>query len=210
MMRKLSAALIFALLLAGAGPSFAAPITVFSDSFDSYGYQINWTGSGIWSIADGTVDLIGEGTPYDFGLGHGKYVDLDGNGDPGVLTSPSFMLLPGMTYTLQFDLAGNQEHNPQFPSSAEDAVEVKIADIDGIVVVLKDQGFLTYVSPSFTVAVPTLASVSFANLEGGDRQGALLDNVYVFGEATLPAPGAVVLGSLGVGLVGWLRRRRAL
>lgn len=210
MMRKLSAALIFAVLLAGAGPSLAAPITVFSDSFDSYGYEINWTGGGVWSIADGTVDLIGEGTPYDFGLGHGKYVDLDGNGDPGVLTSPSFMLLPGMTYTLQFDLAGNQEHNPQIPSSAEDTVEVKIADINGIIVVLKDQGFLTYVSPSFTVAVPTLASVSFANLEGGDRQGALLDNVYVFGEATVPAPGAVVLGSLGVGLVGWLRRRRAL
>jgi len=35
-------------------------------------------------------------------------------------------------------------------------------------------------------------------------------DVYTEGTPCVPAPGAVLLGSLGMGLVGWMRRRKAL
>ncbi len=59
-------------------------------------------------------------------------------------------------------------------------------------------------------------TVSFSVLFNEGDTGLLRFETYAFAEASgmppvsVPAPGAMVLGSLGLGLVGWLRKRHAL
>jgi len=75
-------------------------------------------------------------------------------------------------------------------------------------------GYTDQVIASNFVGMKTL-SLSASNIAYaifGARDAVSGSSVYSdnFTYTPIPAPGAVVLGSLGVGLVGWLRKRRSL
>ena len=203
-MRKLFVVCVMiGLLLGFASNSNALPIP-FSDNFDSENggnYQLNYTGFVNWTVVGGTVDLIGEDSPWDFfpGDGYGLYVDLDGStNNPGqILSSSTFNLQPG-TYTLTFDLAGNQSL-----SAPADPVTVQMAmgSLFSNTYTLANNAPFTTFTETIIVSSATTASLTFEGT-GSDNIGMLLDNVTL-----VPEPATLCLLGLG-GLM--LRKKKSV
>ena len=200
-MKKLFSGILFLTLLCGLAN---ANPTILEDNFDSENGGVgvlNYNSFTNWTVSDGTVDLIGNGY-FDFLPGNGLYVDMDGStGNAGLMQSKLVNLNPG-SYKLTFELAGNHRND------ASETVKVKV-DLGNV---FSEEISLTRYDPfilferNFTISTATSAGLSFEGI-GGDNIGMLLDDVKL---ELIPAPGAMLLGGLGIGLVGWLRRRRSL
>jgi len=102
----------------------------------------------------------------------------------GVALSNIMPLTPGFTVEL-FDTS---------------LVSLGVTPVNTSPLVLWTEGQFTYGGPPVSRAV-----VDFTEVGIGPRFA--LDNLTI---EPIPAPGAILLGSIGVGVVSWLRRRRTL
>ena len=193
------------MLLACAGSSSAA--LIFSDNFDAENGgdgALNYTGFANWTVTEGAVDLIPVGTHWDLQPGPGLFLDMDGSsGAAGTIESIALNLNPGQ-YVLSFEVAGNQR------TLDTDSMDVSLGGLFADTVSLGGSApWGPYSSGIINVGAPTSVSISFA-ATGRDNVGLLIDNVSLNSIDVIPAPGAILLGSIGAALVGWLRRRRTL
>lgn len=154
-----------------------------------------------WTIVSGTVDLTDDFTAAD-GIWE---VDLDGNSEGAIAQTIS--TVPGTSYNLTFDLAGNTDEGP-----STKAMLLSVSDFYTNASLLSapytfndtgdsdsDPGWVLE-STSFT-ATSDSTTIEFASETPG-AFGALIDNVGV----DVPEPASASL--LAVSVVGLMVRRR--
>ncbi|MEK7761867.1 MAG: PEP-CTERM sorting domain-containing protein [Nitrospirota bacterium] len=209
-----------ALVMVGLVPGVSHAANFFIDNFNGENggaTQLDYTAFAKWTVSNGSVDLIGEGGPFDFfPPGHGLYVDLDGTlGIPnaGDMTSNLLALGTG-TYELTFELAGSQRDNPLDIPPNELTYGVDLDNSGGLnggeisTVSLSTFDPFTVQTVPFTLSSPQSIRIIFSH-SGGDKIGMILDNVSVDSKASIPEPASLMLLGAGLAAIGIWRRKAA-
>jgi hypothetical protein len=124
------------------------------------------------------------------------FSNWDYQGDAGITQTAS--TTPGQTYLLSFwfiDTGGIAEKS-----------HFEITWNGNLLRDFSNENVPSWTNYTFSVTGTGSDVVTFM---GYDDAWNGLDNISLT-PTTIPAPGAILLGSIGVGLVGWLRRRRTL
>jgi hypothetical protein len=208
MMGKVLKVWALTLLVSGFLSGQAMALVLFSDNFNTENGGVgalNYNPLTQWDVANGTVDLIGNGF-FDFYPGNGLYLDLDGSASNAgdITTKQTFNFTPG-EYWLSFDLGGSTRGDT---NSVQ--VTLSLGTLFDETFILDSSDPLATVQRLIVVGSDTSGKLAFSH-EGGDNLGLILDNVYLEQHKTnnvIPEPMTMTL--LGAGLIGgaFVRKRK--
>jgi hypothetical protein len=205
-MSKVFHAIALALVVSGSAIAGANAAIVFSENFNSYAYQLNWTPpSAVWTVPSGSVDLIGETTTttaFDFYPGNGGYVDLDGSTHTAGTFQTAMSFAPG-TYTLSFDLGGNAR------ADVAKTTTIALGDFSTSLPLISTDPLSLYTF-TFTTTGGHLAFKD--NAAGNQNIGNILDNVVLSVATSVPELSTwemMTIGFAGLGFAAFRSSRNS-
>ncbi|MCL5282311.1 MAG: hypothetical protein M1376_20690 [Planctomycetes bacterium] len=228
-----SAIVVLAVLItAGSVPGATVPMAWYGTSGQTQIFRGDLGGIGLGDLNTVLVTdaVLGGGSAGVFSGFDLDFIVLDQDGD---LATAGDQILPfetPQTYVTPGTVRPSTSYLPTplhpgilFGLNADNSIDFATATIrardasyDGFAlavdtsdgwVTLGDGGMLTAAFPQTTL---TSSGMYLFVGEVGNYDEGLRATIDVTNFPTIPAPGAIVLGTLGAGLVGWLRRRRVL